>query len=87
MSKVKAMKMSQIVKDIESMSAEDITALMSSIKEKNVRRIDTTKRARRNAITELYFNCAPPLTTEWDINTHRDHCDCIREQVLSGVDL
>jgi len=79
--------MSQIIKDMESLSAEDITALMSSIKEKNVRRIDTTMRARKNAITELYFKSAPPLTSDWDVNTHRDHCDCIREQVLSGVDL
>jgi len=81
------MNLNEVMKDIEELSIKDMRNLMSSIKEKNVRRIDTSIRQRRNGRTELYFKSVPALTTSWEFNKHSDHAECIREQVLSGVDL
>mgnify|MGYP003114029011 FL=1 len=83
----KIMNLNQVMKDIEGLSLKDMRSLVSSIKEKNVRRIDTSRRERKNAMTELYFKSVPALTRSWDFNKHSDHAESIREQVLSGVDL
>ena len=41
--------------------------------------VDTSYRQRRIAKTELFFACKPI--------GYNEHDECIREQVLSGVDL
>lgn len=78
--------MSDIKSMIESMSAEDIIRLMANINKNNVRKVDTSIRHRRQAMTALYFNVAPlPYKTTYE--EHRLEEEAIRQQVLSGVDL
>ena len=73
---------------IESMSAEEIRAVMASLsKQSNVRKIDTTRRANSIARTQLYFNSAPKPHMVDSFETYNNHADSIREQVLSGVDI
>jgi len=79
--------------DIESLigelSPEQIKALMKEIKKPKIRTIDTSYASRRMEITRLYFSAEPsPHTVDYDSWEEYDaHRDCIREQVLSGVDL
>jgi len=78
--------MSDIKTMIESMSLEDLVSLMSSINNKKMRTVDTSRRARSNAITQLYFEVAPlPYKTNYE--EHRLEEEAIRQQVMSGVDL
>jgi hypothetical protein len=64
---------------IESMSAKDIKLLMASLGNRVRNSVDTSYRERRIAKTELFFACKPI--------GYNEHDECIREQVLSGVDL
>ena len=64
---------------IESMSAKDIKLLMASLGNRVRNSVDTSYRQRRIAKTELFFACKPI--------GYNEHDECIREQVLSGVDL
>ena len=64
---------------IESMSAKDIKLLMASLGNRVRNSVDTSYSQRRIAKTELFFACKPIV--------YNEHDECIREQVLSGVDL
>ena len=61
---------------IESMSAEQIRSVMASIAQKgNVKRIDTSRRERSNAITSLYFSVAPlPHKTNYEEYKLEENC-------------
>ena len=77
---------------IESLSPEEIKAVMSSVASKKPTKVDTSRKARRMAITDLYFSVEPkphhkisdrPMSPE----EYSDMRESIRQQVLSGVDL
>jgi hypothetical protein len=71
---------------IGSLTPEQIKAVMSEVKAKKPTKVDTTRKARRIAMTELYFNNAPlPYRTTYE--EYKSHAEGIRQQVLSGVDL
>jgi len=78
--------MKDITTLIESMSAEQIRAVMANIKQNNRRTVDTSHRLRKNAKTALYFDVAP-LPYKSSFEEYKLDSDAIREQVLSGVDL
>ena len=72
---------------INSMTPEQIKKVMASIsKQGNVRKVAYTRRAKRIARTELYFNSAPKPHMVDSFETYTHHADSIREQVLSGVE-
>ena len=72
---------------IESMSAEQIRSVMASIAQRgNVKRIDTSRRERSNAITSLYFSVAP-LPHKTNYEEYKLESEAIRQQVISGVDV
>ena len=78
------------IEDIESiiasLSPEEISKIMSEVKAKKPKSVDTSRKARRIAMTELYFNNAPlPYRTTYE--EYKSHAEGIRQQVLSGVDL
>ena len=71
---------------IASLSPEEIKKVMTKVKAKKPTQVDTTRKARRIAMTELYFNNAPlPYRTTYE--EYKSHAEGIRQQVLSGVDL
>ena len=71
---------------IESLSPTEIKAIMSRVASKKPTRVDTSRKARRIAITQLYFDNAPlPHKTTYE--EYKNHAEGIRQQVLSGVDL
>ena len=78
--------MRDITTIIESMSAEQIRAVMASIKQNNRRTVDTRHRLRKNAKTELYFDVAP-LPYKSSFEEYKLESEAIRQQVISGVDL
>ena len=71
---------------IDSLSAEDIKKVMAEVKAKKPKSVDTSRKARRIAKTDLYFKCAP-LPYKSPYQEYKDHSESIRHQVLSGVDL
>jgi len=71
---------------IESLTPTEMAKVMSEVKSKKPKQVDTTRKARRIAMTELYFNNAPlPYRTNYE--EYKSHAEGIRQQVLSGVDL
>ncbi len=76
------------MKDIEALigtlSAEQIRAIMSEVKAKKPTKVDTTRKARRIALTQLYFDNAPRPKDSFE--DYLNHSDGIREQVISGVE-
>lgn len=77
---------------IESLSPEQIRAIMSVVASKKPIKVDTSRKAKRMAITDLYFSVEPkphhrindrPMSPE----EYSDMRESIRQQVLSGVDL
>tara|TARA_Y100001963_G_C6732078_1_gene424462 strand:- start:1037 stop:1273 length:237 start_codon:yes stop_codon:yes gene_type:complete len=78
--------MRDITTMIESMSAEQIRAVMASIKQNNRRTVDTRHRLRKNAKTALYFDVAP-LPYKSSFEEYKLESEAIRQQVISGVDL
>tara|TARA_R110002012_G_scaffold305350_1_gene509448 strand:+ start:77 stop:343 length:267 start_codon:yes stop_codon:yes gene_type:complete len=78
------------IKDIETLiaglSATEISKIMSEVKAKKPKSVDTSRKARRIAMTQLYFDNAPlPYRTTYE--EYKSHAEGIRQQVLSGVDL
>ena len=69
---------------IDSLSAEEIKKVMAEVKAKKPKQVDTTRRARRIAITANYFSVAP--RPKDDFKDYLNHSEGIRQQVLSGVD-
>ena len=76
------------MKDIEaligSLSPDEIKAIMSEVKSKKPTKVDTSRKERRMAITQLYFDNAP--RPKGDFEDYLNHSDGIREQIISGVD-
>jgi len=70
---------------IGSLTPEQIKAVMSSVTNKTVNKVDTSRRAKRMAITDLYFKCAP--IPQANFEEYKIHAEGIRHQVLSGIDL
>ena len=76
------------IKDIEllidSLSTDEIKKIMSEVKAKKPKSVDTSRKLRRMAITQLYFDNAP--RPKGDFEDYLNHSDGIREQIISGVD-
>ena len=71
---------------IAGLSAKDIRAVMSQVRNNVINKVDTTRRARRIAITDLYFSVAPlPHKTVYE--EYKLESEAIRQQCLSGVDI
>ena len=74
------------IKDIEALigtlSAEQIKAIMSEVKAKKPTKVDTTRKARRIALTQLYFDNAPRPKDNFE--DYLDHSDGGREAILMG---
>ena len=78
--------MKDIATIIEGLTAEQIRVVMTSITNRNVRHIDTSRKERRLARNNLYFSsCHKPHQVD-SFETYTQHSDSIREQVLSGVE-
>ena len=71
---------------IENMTREEIAHVMSMVKSKQPRSIDTSRRSKRLAINNLYFENAP-LPYKSTYEEYKNHAEGIRQQVISGVDL
>ena len=77
---------SDIERLIESLTAKDIKAILAKTTTKGqVRTVDTSRKRRSLAITDLYFSVAPRPKDDYE--EYSDHAECIRQQCLSGVDL
>jgi len=78
------------IKDIEtlvaSLSAEEIKRIMSEVKARKPKQVDTTRRARRIANTQAYFNATPKPHMCGDFKSYVNHSDSIREQIYSGAE-
>ena len=76
------------IEDIESMiaslSPSEISKIMSKVASKKRTSVDTSRKLRRMAITQLYFDNAPRPKDSF--KDYLNHSDGIREQILSGVD-
>ena len=74
------------IKDIEALvgtlSAEQIRAIMSEVKAKKPTKVDTTRKARRIALTQLYFDNAPRPKDNFE--DYLNHSDGVREAILMG---
>ena len=71
---------------IQSLTPEQIKAVLATTTNGNVRKVDTRVRERRIAITNLYFSVAP-LPYKSPYEEYKDHSESIRQQCISGVDL
>ena len=74
------------MKDIEaligSLSPDEIKAIMSEVKSKKPTKVDTSRKERRIALTQLYFDNAPRPKDSF--KEYLNHSDGIREAVLMG---
>ena len=71
---------------IESLTPEQIKAVLETTTNGNVRKVDTRRKARSIAITDLYFSVAPlPHKTTYE--EYRLESEAIRQQCISGVDI
>ena len=77
---------SDIQSMIESLTPEQIKAVLATTTNGNVRKVDTSRRMKHNAITELYFSVAP-MPYKSPYQEYKDHSESIRQQCISGVDL
>tara|TARA_R100000152_G_C6570359_1_gene37896 strand:+ start:118 stop:366 length:249 start_codon:yes stop_codon:yes gene_type:complete len=69
---------------IGSLSAEQIKAIMTKVASKKRTSVDTSRKARRIALTKLYFDNAPRPKDSFE--DYLNHSDGIREQIISGVE-
>ena len=69
---------------IGSLSAEQIKAVMSKVASKKPTKVDTSRKARRIALTQLYFDNAPRPKDNFE--DYLNHSDGIREQIICGVE-
>ena len=69
---------------IGSLSVEQIKAIMTKVASKKRTSVDTSRKARRIALTQLYFDNAPRPKDSFE--DYLNHSDGIREQVISGVE-
>ena len=72
---------------VKGLTAEQIVKLMASLSQRsNIRKVDTSRRLKSIARTNLYFNSCPKPHQVDSFKTYNDHADSIREQVTSGVE-
>tara|TARA_R100000781_G_scaffold114350_2_gene84928 strand:- start:417 stop:665 length:249 start_codon:yes stop_codon:yes gene_type:complete len=71
---------------IATLSPEQIKKVLTQVKTNGPVKVDTSYRAKRIALTQLYFDSAP-LPYKSPYEEYKDHSESIRQQVLSGVDL
>ena len=72
---------------LEGMTEAQIAKLMTAISERpNIRKIDTTRKLKSIARTNLYFNSCPKPHQLDSFESYNQHADSIREQVASGVE-
>ena len=71
---------------IATLSPEQIKKVLTQVKTNGPVKVDTSYRAKRIALTKLYFDSAP-LPYKSPYEEYKDHSESIRQQVLSGVDL
>ena len=69
---------------IGSLSAEQIKAIMTKVASKKRTSVDTSRKARRIALTKLYFDNAPRPKDSF--KDYLNHSDGIREQIICGVE-
>ena len=71
---------------IAGLSAKDIRAVMSQVRNNTIHKVDTRRKARSIAITDLYFSVAP-LPHKTDYEEYKLESEAIRQQCISGVDI
>ena len=72
---------------LEGLTAEQIKKVIATISQQgNIVKVDHTRKLRRIARTNLYFNSCPKPHQVDSFETYNGHADSIREQVLSGVE-
>jgi hypothetical protein len=76
----------QINELIAGLSAKDMRAILSEVRTNTIHKVDTSRRARSIAITDLYFSVAP-LPHKTDYEEYKLESEAIRQQCLSGVDI
>ena len=76
----------QINELIAGLSAKDMRAILSEVRNNTIHKVDTSRRARSIAITDLYFSVAP-LPHKTDYEEYRLESEAIRQQCISGVDI
>ena len=78
------------IKDIEllidSLSADEIKKIMSEVKTKVRSSVDTSRKLRRIANTQAYFDATPKPHMCLDFSDYVNHSDSIRQQIYSGVE-
>ena len=78
------------IKDIETLiaglSATEISKIMSEVKAKKPKSVDTSRKARRIANTKAYFNATPKPHMCNDFSDYVNHSDSIRQQIYSGAE-
>ena len=67
---------------IGSLTPEQIKAVMSEVKAKKPKQVDTSRRERRIALTKLYFENAPRPKDSFE--DYLNHSDGVREAILMG---
>ena len=67
---------------IESLTPTEMAKIMSEVKAKKPTKVDTTRKAKRIALTQLYFDNAPRPKDSF--KDYLNHSDGIREAVLMG---
>ena len=71
---------------IESLSPEQIKAVINVIKKPTIRRIDSKHRENRMKVNSLYFSAEPsPHQFDGSWKEYTGHQDMIREQVFNEV--
>jgi len=74
------------MKDIETLIAgltpAEIKAIMSEVKSRKPTKVDTSRRERRIALTQLYFDNAPRPKDNFE--DYLNHSDGMREAILMG---
>ncbi len=71
---------------IAGLSAKDIRAVMSQVRSNVIHKVDTSRRAKSIAITDLYFSVAP-VPHKTDYEEYKLEAEAIRQQCISGVDI
>ena len=59
---------------------------MSQVRNNTIHKVDTRRKARSIAITDLYFSVAP-VPHKTDYEEYKLESEAIRQQCLSGVDI
>ena len=67
---------------IAGLTPAEIKAIMSEVKSRKPTKVDTTRKARRIALTQLYFDNAPRPKDNFE--DYLNHSDGVREAILMG---